>query len=90
MDCIPSDTFEDCTRLVNALIPEGVKHIDTDAFTGCSSIEEVELPSTLIEVNDRAFDDCFNLKIVKAYTATNFQNNAFSECNEISIERYTK
>ena len=45
-------------RLVNIIIPEGVKTIGNFAFAGNSTLETVDFPNTLTTIGDWAFDSC--------------------------------
>ena len=45
-----------------AILPEGVTHIDDYAFTGCPELERVVLPDTLTAIDSDAFSNCSSLK----------------------------
>ena len=47
---INSYTFENCTGLVNIIIPESVTSIDREAFENCSSLTGITIPDSVTEI----------------------------------------
>ena len=50
-------TFNNCRKLNNIKLPEGLTYIDDRAFYGCSSLTDLTLPSTLKTINELAFSN---------------------------------
>lgn len=53
--------FENCSKLKNATIPEGIEEIDAYAFRGCTALTNILIPNSIKEINYNAFDDCTSL-----------------------------
>jgi hypothetical protein len=61
LNSIPAQTFNNCKRLKEITLPEGVKTISESAFGG-SGLEKIDLPNTLQTIGSSAFANCEDLK----------------------------
>lgn len=59
---IPGTFFEDCSSLVNIVIPESVTAIGNAAFEGCTSLQNVKMSANLTTIERSAFANCTSLK----------------------------
>ena len=68
---LPSSTFQSCTQLRTAVLPETLATIESSAFISCSALETVEpfLPASVTSIGIGAFQDCANLKRHLALTS---------------------
>lgn len=77
-------TFQNCTGLVEAILPEGV-YLHYASFTGCSSLVSIKLPTTAIQVPTDCFSGCTSLQSVDIPSTTkSFGGRAFQNCNSLS------
>ncbi len=76
-----SSTFENCTSLKRATLPEGITAIGTSTFANCKSLEEVNIPSSVKTVKSFAFFSCESLAEVALPAGLNeIQMKAFKNC----------
>ncbi|MCM1363923.1 MAG: leucine-rich repeat domain-containing protein [Faecalibacterium sp.] len=68
---IGDEAFEDCDKITEIVIPEGVTTIGYKAFADCDSLKTVDIPSSLVNCDYDAFDDCGSITI-NCYTS-NYQ-----------------
>lgn len=67
-------------KIVDLVIPMGVKNIKPYAFAHCS-VESVVLPNGLIEIGEHAFANCINLgSVVIPNSVVTIKENAFADC----------
>ena len=59
---IASGVFDQCTRLTNINLHEGLLGVGDSAFESCSSLESITLPETLTYVGASAFGSCWGIK----------------------------
>ncbi|MBR6442790.1 MAG: leucine-rich repeat protein [Clostridia bacterium] len=62
---IGSYTFDQCTQLVTAAIPEGVTSMDGEVFYDCPLLTDVSLPDSLAEMATNPFSNCNSLKAIR-------------------------
>ena len=55
---LPSNTFEQCSKLQNIKLPESLKRISNNTFINCSLLEEITIPDAVTVIDDKAFEDC--------------------------------
>ena len=65
---IPAETFKDCTRLAEIILPGassdgygGIYSIGYKAFSGCTDLSNIFLPSSITSIADSAFANCEKL-----------------------------
>lgn len=58
---IPDCLFEDCKRLQEINIPEGVETIGSEVFDGCTNIRKITFPSTLKSLESTTYK-CKNIE----------------------------
>ena len=61
---IGKHAFEQCYKLNNINIPEGVKELKEYTFYNCENLKDIYLPSTLRKIDNCAFYKCPSLKKV--------------------------
>ena len=61
---IKACSFENCTKLREIVLTDGIVQIGKQAFSGCSSLESITLPSTMIKIYSHAFCKCTRLQNV--------------------------
>ncbi len=77
-------TFQSCTGLVEAILPEGV-YLHYASFTGCSSLEEINLPSSVTQIPAAAFSGCKKLSSIEIPNSVrSVGDNAFEGCYMLS------
>ena len=57
--------FNNCRKLENIILPEGLKTIKYSTFGGCSSLSRIKIPTNVASIGDRAFERCGKLKQVQ-------------------------
>ncbi len=77
---IGESAFEDNTAIVNLVIPDGVKTIETNAFKKASKLRTVEFPISMESIADNAFQGC-NLAYIQSYieTPSAISDNVFAD-----------
>jgi hypothetical protein len=58
---IPENAFQDCTRLVEVQLHEGLRLIWAGAFRNCMSLPRIHIPSSVTDIGDGAFYSCTGL-----------------------------
>ncbi len=58
-DEMPYKAFAGCTKLINVVLPERLKHYNTGVFAGCNNLDSVALSSS--DESDFVIDGCFVL-----------------------------
>ncbi len=77
-------TFDSCTGLIEAILPEGV-YFHYASFVGCSSLVTIDLPSTVTQIPTDCFSGCFSLESIEIpTTTTSLGARAFQNCNKLS------
>ena len=64
-------TFQDCTSLIEAYLPEGA-YLHYASFTGCSSLTNVNIPSSATQIPTECFNACKSLTLC----SSNFCNSS--------------
>lgn len=73
------------SKIVNAVIPDGVTEIGGNAFIGCQLLENVRLPETMTKIGNGAFTNCPLLGSVKIPSGiTEIGNDVFRLCKSLS------
>ncbi len=62
---IEKGAFANCSKLVSAIISEGVKRIGQEMFKFCDSLTYVKLPESLERIECNAFDFCKKLSDIE-------------------------
>ena len=77
---------ENCEKLKNIEIPEGVESIPKYAFYKATGLEELSVPSSLKEIGNNAFDGCENFKkVYLGYNVKTINKEAFANCPALTI-----
>ena len=61
---IPHDTFNDCGKLREVILPHDTEVIGAHAFSGCAALEQVDLPESVKRMEEGAFVTCVSLEKV--------------------------
>ena len=61
---IGNSAFEECSRLTNITIPEGVTSIGDNTFLGCTKPTNITIPSSVTSIGNYVFMCCSNLKSI--------------------------
>lgn len=78
-------TFEYCTALETATIPDGVTSIAGYNFRGCTALKTVYMPEGLTNIYDYTFQNCSKLNIKRLpSTLASFSSVAFANCTSIT------
>ena len=77
-------TFQDCTSLIEAYLPEGA-YLHYASFTGCSSLTTINIPSTATQIPTECFNACTSLSsITIPTTVKTLGAKAFQDCFSLS------
>lgn len=77
-------TFQDCKRLSEVSISEGVIGIFPSTFSGCISLADINIPSTVESIGVHAFSNCTALTDVQIPEGvTTVQDSAFYKCSSL-------
>ena len=78
-------SFENCEKLTNINIPDGVTDIDDFAFAYCAKLTGIKLPDSVTSIGHYAFDGCARLKSIDIPDGvTNISEHAFSGCTSLT------
>lgn len=58
---IPIESFQYCTSLQTAVIPNGIIEIGEYSFLGCTQLTSIIIPNSVTEIGDCAFEGCSSL-----------------------------
>ena len=61
---IGENTFRQCEKLTEIVLPEGIESIGAGAFSSCGGLKEAVLPGSLERIENDAFIACTNLEHV--------------------------
>lgn len=61
---IKDSSFENCSKITELHLLDGILYIGKRAFAGCSEMTVLELPDTAIKIDDEAFYGCSNLESI--------------------------
>ena len=61
VETIGRQSFGECTKLTEVVIPESVKTIGHAAFIGCSNLVRIVIPERVVKIGHYAFERCENL-----------------------------
>ena len=82
---IKEATFENCTKLQEVIIPEGLTEIADKAFSGCSNLQRVIIPNTVKRIGSKAFENCSELtEIHISSKVTTIGYGAFRGCKKLA------
>jgi hypothetical protein len=74
-------TFFNCNKLVNIIIPNGVTSIGQSVFQGCSKLTSIVIPNGVTSIAQAAFQDCTLLTSINIPTSLSIISNAtFQGC----------
>ena len=73
---INSYTFENCTGLVNIIIPDSVTEINYGAFQNCSSLTGITIPDSVTGISDDVFRGCSSLTAFNVSKNNNYYSSS--------------
>ena len=62
---IPSNTFENFSRLKTVILPKKLKSIESKAFINCIKLSYIKIPDSVTDIQNDSFYNCYNLKDIK-------------------------
>ncbi|MDE5547493.1 MAG: leucine-rich repeat domain-containing protein, partial [Clostridia bacterium] len=75
---------DDCAKITNANIPEGIELIGDFAFTNCGSLSEVTIPRSVTSIGKYAFYGCHGItEIAIPQSITRIEEYTFYECSNL-------
>lgn len=63
---IGSESFNQCIRLSEVSLSEGLKSIDKEAFTNCDRLKRIEIPASVTDIAESVFTDSHLKEILVA------------------------
>ena len=58
---LPTDTFYNCTKLNNLILPSSLTSIGNTVFKGCTGLTSITIPKNVRTIGTSAFEGCTNL-----------------------------
>ena len=81
---IRAHAFYECSSLISADVPVGVRTIGLAAFGCCGSMESISLPTGIRAIKGFAFQSCSSLRYAFLYSSvTEIGQSAFSHCSSL-------
>ena len=81
---IKAGAFENCAKITDIHLLNGILTIEERAFAGCTSMVSIDLPNTATVIGDEAFLNCASLKsITLPKNLETLGANAFSGCTSL-------
>ena len=78
------DTFNDCTKLIEVEIGEGVTEISNRTFLYCSKLQSVSIPDSVTIIGSSAFSNCKKLINVNIPNGvTEIKSSTFYHCDSL-------
>ena len=62
---IGNNAFRLCTNLSTAILPHGLRYIESEAFSNCTSLHTIILPYNIEQITTKCFEECVNLSNIK-------------------------
>jgi hypothetical protein len=83
---IPTSSFDGKSTLIEAILPNDIKIIDSYSFHNCFNLEYVTLPDSLKQINYAAFHKCYKLAgdLVIPEKVWFIDSYAFYECKSLT------
>lgn len=76
--------FNNCTKLKNVEIAEGITEITEGMFSNCATLKEIKLPSTTTKIGSYAFSTCETItSIIIPNSVTTIESGAFCYCKRL-------
>ncbi len=83
---IPPYAFNNCNKITEIALNEGIENIGTSAFTSCNNLQSVNIPTGVTVIKPSVFYNCYRLeKIVIPENVTEIGNSAFANCSELTV-----
>ena len=80
-----SSVFENCFKLNNVVLPDGLTELSSSTFYDCRALTNVVLPNSLLKIGDDAFNKCTALKsIIIPNSVIEFGRSVFRNCSALT------
>lgn len=81
-----SETFRNCTSLLEVKIPNTITWIGSYTFQGCTELTNIEIPNSVTSISMRAFSGCTKLSSVKMpqNDSITFGQSTFYGCTKLT------
>ena len=82
---VSKQSFDNCSKLEEVILPNGVLTINEKAFNYCGNLAAINFPSTLENIESGAFINCANLKEIdlKGTQITILSIQVFNGCSKL-------
>ena len=83
---ISKQSFDNCSKLEEVILPNGVLTINEKAFNYCGNLAAINFPPSLIKIGNGAFLSCTSLEEVnlKETKITILNEQVFNSCDKLS------
>ncbi|WP_323132704.1 leucine-rich repeat domain-containing protein [Candidatus Epulonipiscium viviparus] len=76
--------FVGASKLIRAVLSEGICAIADHAFQNCVALESVSFPSSLVAIGHQAFYNCYNLRHLSLPAGIDLGSQAFAYCSNLA------
>lgn len=77
--------FDDCYRIKNITIGDGVSEILDEAFSGCKALTNISIPNNVVSIGNYAFSSCTSLSsVIIGSGVKSIGNGAFKGCSNLT------
>ena len=71
-------------NISEAVIPDGVTHIEENAFLWCEALQSIDIPNSVTHIGNGAFQECRELQSINIpNSVTHIGDRAFSGCDAL-------
>lgn len=89
VDEIKEDSFNNCEKLEEVILQEGLKTIGDGCFWNCENLKKIIIPSSVDSLGYECFGECLNLKIiVLPINYLDVPSHVFNNCYHIEKVNY--
>lgn len=82
---IGEKVFQSCKSLTDVTISEGVTCINERMFSGCINLTNVTIPDSVKLIGTDAFSNCSNLRSLTLPDSIELIDDAFDNCNALTV-----
>lgn len=76
--------FYACEKLLEVVLPAGLRILGDGSFESCTSLEKIQLPASLTKLNSETFSGCSELKHIEIpEKVTSIGNSCFAGCENL-------
>jgi hypothetical protein len=82
---LPDALFNDCSNLVEIILPNNLTSLGSYAFMNCSSLESISIPENVSNIGYECFYGCSSLKsITFPQNLNNMEGEVFAYCTSLT------